>query len=99
VVRFLDLPQRIAPAPVALALRVLVDDRSPKKPESAEADGEWERLPESLDLLKVDNVLGAPPSPHSACAPARASAHFTFFHFMARGFDEARRMGLQFEDE
>lgn len=104
VVRFLDLPQRIAPLRVALPLRVLVTIASPRNLKRLDTDGEWERLQESLgDLLKGGQiVLERLPSATLDALRLRArGAPFHVFHFIGHGgFDEAAQDGvLQFEDE
>jgi len=104
VVRFLDLPQRIAPLRVALPLRVLVAIASPRNLKRLDTDGEWERLQESLgDLLKGGQiVLERLPSATLDALRLRArGAPFHVFHFIGHGgFDEAAQDGvLQFEDE
>src|SRR6266436_4777644 len=104
VVRFLDLPQRIAPLRVALPLRVLVTIASPRNLKRLDTDGEWERLQESLgDLLRGGKiVLERLPSATLDALRLRArGAPFHVFHFIGHGgFDEAAQDGvLQFEDE
>src|SRR6266478_5502755 len=104
VVRFLDLPQRIAPLRVALPLCVLVTIASPRNLKRLDTDGEWERLQESLgDLLKGGQiVLERLPSATLDALRLRArGAPFHVFHFIGHGgFDEAAQDGvLQFEDE
>lgn len=104
VVRFLDLPQRIAPLRVALPLRVLVMIASPRNLKRLDADGEWARLQESLsDLIRGGQiVLERLPSSTLDTLRLRArGAPFHVFHFIGHGgFDEAAQDGvLQFEDE
>jgi TonB family protein len=104
VVRFLDLPQRIAPLRVALPLRVLVMIASPRNLKRLDTEGEWERLQESLgDLLRGGQiVLERLPSATLDALRLRArGAPFHVFHFIGHGgFDEAAQDGvLQFEDE
>ena len=104
VVRFLDLPQRIAPLRVALPLRVLVVISSPRNLKRLDTEGEWERLQESLgDLLRGGQiVLERLPSATLDALRLRArGAPFHVFHFIGHGgFDEAAQDGvLQFEDE
>ncbi|PYU60536.1 MAG: hypothetical protein DMG56_15725, partial [Acidobacteria bacterium] len=58
VVRFLDLPQRIAPLRVALPLRVLVMIASPRNLKRLDTEGEWARLQESLgDLVSAGQLV------------------------------------------
>ena len=104
VVRFLDLPQRIAPLRVALPLRVLVMIASPRNLKRLDTEGEWVRLQESLgDLLMAGQlILERLPSATLDALRLRArGAPFHVFHFIGHGgFDEAAQDGvLQFEDE
>src|SRR2546423_11894761 len=104
VVRFLDLPQRIAPLRVALPLRVLVMIASPRNLKRLDTEGEWARLQESLgDLLSAGQlVLERWPAATLDALRLRArGAPFHVFHFIGHGgFDEAAQDGvLQFEDE
>ena len=104
VVRFLDLPQRIAPLRVALPLRVLVMIASPRNLKRLDADGEWARLQESLgDLIRGGQiVLERLSSATLDTLRLRArGAPFHVFHFIGHGgFDDAAQDGvLQFEDE
>ena len=104
VVRFLDLPQRIAPLRVALPLRVLVMIASPRNLKRLDADGEWARLQESLgDLIRGGQiVLERLPSATLDTLRLRArGAPFHVFHFIGHGgFDNVAQDGvLQFEDE
>src|SRR5882762_4342300 len=104
VVRFLDLPQRIAPLRVALPLRVLVTIASPRNLKRLDTDGEWERLQESLgDLLKGGQLVieRLPAATLDALRLRARGAPFHVFHFIGHGgFDEAAQDGvLQFEDE
>src|SRR6266853_4673082 len=104
VVRFLDLPQRIAPLRVALPLRVLVTIASPRNLKRLDAEGEWARLQESLgDLLSAGQLVieRLPAATLDALRLRARGAPFHVFHFIGHGgFDEAAQDGvLQFEDE
>src|SRR6267378_1666989 len=104
VVRFLDLPQRIAPLRVALPLRVLVMIASPRNLKRLDAEGEWARLQESLgDLLSAGQLVieRLPAATLDALRLRARGAPFHVFHFIGHGgFDEAAQDGvLQFEDE
>jgi TonB family protein len=104
VVRFLDLPQRIAPLRVALPLRVLVMIASPRNLKRLDTEGEWTRLQESLaDLLRGGQIrLERLSSATLDALRLRArGTPFHVFHFIGHGgFDEAAQDGvLQFEDE
>src|SRR6267154_2329517 len=104
VVRFLDLPQRIAPLRVALPLRVLVMIASPRNLKRLDTEGEWERLQESLgDLLSAGQLVieRLPAATLDALRLRARGAPFHVFHFIGHGgFDEAAQDGvLQFEDE
>jgi Flp pilus assembly protein TadD len=104
VVRFLDLPQRIAPLRVALPLRVLVMIASPRNLKRLDTEGEWERLQDSLgDLLRGGQIRLerlATATLDALRLRARA-APFHVFHFIGHGgFDDEAQDGvLQFEDE
>src|SRR5256714_819996 len=104
VVRFLDLPQRIAPLRVALPLRVLVMIASPRNLKRLDTEGEWARLQESLgDLLSAGQLVleRLPAATLDALRLRARGAPFHVFHFIGHGgFDEAAQDGvLQFEDE
>ncbi len=104
VVRFLDLPQRIAPLRVALPLRVLVMIASPRNLKRLDTEGEWQRLQESLgDLLGAGQLVleRLPAATLDALRLRARGAPFHVFHFIGHGgFDEAAQDGvLQFEDE
>ncbi len=104
VVRFLDLPQRIAPLRVALPLRVLVMIASPRNLKRLDTEGEWARLLESLgDLLSAGQLVleRLPAATLDALRLRARGAPFHVFHFIGHGgFDEAAQDGvLQFEDE
>ncbi|HEV1993799.1 MAG TPA: CHAT domain-containing protein, partial [Candidatus Acidoferrum sp.] len=104
VVRFLDLPQRIAPLRVALPLRVLVMIASPRNLKRLDTEGEWGRLQESLaDLLRGGQIRleRLPAATLDALRLRARGAPFHVFHFIGHGgFDEAAQDGvLQFEDE
>jgi TonB family protein len=104
VVRFLDLPQRVTPLRVTLPLRVLVMIASPRNLKLLDAEGEWERLKDSLsDLLNAGQiVLERLPLPTLDGLRLRARGlPFHIFHFIGHGgFDDTAQDGvLQFEDE
>jgi TonB family protein len=104
LVRFLDLPQRIAPVRATLPLRVLVVIASPKNLKRLDAEGEWQRLQDALaDLLRGGHiVLERLPSATIDALRLRArGAPFHIFHFIGHGgFDIVAEDGvLQFEDE
>lgn len=104
VVRFLDLPQRIAPVRATLPLRVLVVIASPRNLKRLDAEGEWQRLQEALaDLVHGGHiVLERLPSATIDALRLRArGAPFHIFHFIGHGgFDIVAEDGvLQFEDE
>src|SRR5438094_614575 len=104
VVRFLDLPQRIAPLRVALPLRVLVMIASPRNLKRLDTEGEWARLQESLgDLVSAGQLVieRLPAATLDALRLRARGAPFHVFHFLGHGgFDEAAQDGvLQFEDE
>jgi tetratricopeptide (TPR) repeat protein len=104
VVRFLDLPQRIAPLRVALPLRVLVMIASPRNLKRLDTEGEWERLQESLgDLLRGGQIRveRLPTATLDALRLRARGAPFHVFHFIGHGgFDDIAQDGvLQFEDE
>jgi len=104
VVRFLDLPQRIAPLRATLPLRLLVMIAGPRNLKRLDAEGEWERLQDALDdLVKGGHlVLERLPSATLDALRLRArGAPFHIFHFIGHGgFDSIAEDGvLQFEDE
>jgi TonB family protein len=104
LVRFLDLPQRIAPVRATLPLRVLVVIASPKNLKRLDAEGEWQRLQDALaDLLRGGHiVLERLPSATIDALRLRArGAPFHIFHFIGHGgFDTVAEDGvLQFEDD
>jgi TonB family protein len=104
VVRFLDLPQRVTPLRVTLPLRVLVMIASPRNLKLLDAEGEWERLKESLsDLLRAGQIV-LERLPLATLDGLRLRARgmpFHIFHFIGHGgFDDVAQDGvLQFEDE
>jgi TonB family protein len=104
LVRFLDLPQRIAPLRASLPLRVLVVIASPKNLKRLDAEGEWERLQETLaDLIRAGNIVleRLPAATLDALRLRARGAPFHIFHFIGHGgFDNIAEDGvLQFEDE
>jgi TonB family protein len=104
LVRFLDLPQRIAPVRATLPLRVLVVIASPKNLKRLDAEGEWERLQEALaDLLRGGHIVleRLPAATLDALRLRARGAPFHIFHFIGHGgFDIIAEDGvLQFEDE
>jgi TonB family protein len=104
LVRFLDLPQRIAPLRASLPLRVLVVIASPKNLKRLDAEGEWARLQESLaDLIRAGNIVleRLPEATLDALRLRARGAPFHIFHFIGHGgFDNMAEDGvLQFEDE
>ncbi len=104
VVRFLDLPQRIAPLRAALPLRILVVIASPKNLKRLDAEGEWERLQETLaDLIRAGNIVleRLPLATLDALRLRARGTPFHIFHFIGHGgFDNIAEDGvLQFEDE
>jgi TonB family protein len=104
VVRFLDLPQRIAPLRVALPLRVLVVIASPRNLKRLDTEGEWNRLHDSLEYLLHSGQIVLERLPSATLDALRLRARgtpFHVFHFIGHGgFDEVAQDGvLQFEDE
>jgi TonB family protein len=104
LVRFLDLPQRIAPLRASLPLRVLVVIASPKNLKRLDAEGEWARLQESLaDLIRAGNIVleRLPVATLDALRLRARGVPFHIFHFIGHGgFDNMAEDGvLQFEDE
>src|SRR4029077_5893738 len=58
LVRYLDLPQRVAPLRASLPLRVLVVIAGPRNLKRLDAEGEWERLQDALgDLLTAGHIV------------------------------------------
>jgi TonB family protein len=104
LVRFLDLPQRIAPLRVALPLRVLVVIAGPANLKRLDTQGEWQRLQEALgDLLQGGSILleRLPSATLDALRLRARGAPFHVLHFIGHGgFDTVAQDGvLQFEDE
>lgn len=104
LVRFLDLPQRVAPLRATLPLRVLVVIASPKNLKRLDAEGEWERLQEALgDLLRAGHIVleRLPAATMDALRLRARGAPFHIFHFIGHGgFDNIAQDGvLQFEDQ
>jgi TonB family protein len=104
LVRFLDLPQRIAPLRATLPLRVLVVISSPKNLKRLDAEGEWQRLQDALaDLLRGGHIVleRLPAATIDALRLRARGAPFHIFHFIGHGgFDIIAEDGvLQFEDE
>ena len=104
VVRFLDLPQKIAPLRATLPLRVLVVIAGPRNLKRLDADGEWERLQESLGALVDGGHLVLERLPEATIDALRLRARGTPFHVLHfighGGFDSIAEDGvLQFEDE
>jgi TonB family protein len=104
VVRFLDLPERTTPLRVVLPLRVLVMIASPRNLSRLDAEGEWDRLQESLaDLLDSGQIVleRLPAATLDALRLRARRAPFHVFHFIGHGgFDDVAQDGvLQFEDE
>lgn len=103
LVRFLDLPQRVAPLRATLPLRVLVVIASPRNLKRLDAEGEWERLQEALgDLLRSGHIVleRLPAATLDALRLRARGIPFHIFHFIGHGgFDNIAQDGvLQFED-
>ena len=104
LVRFLDLPQRIAPLRVALPLRVLVVIAGPRNLKRLDTDGEWQRLTEALgDLLDAGHIVleRLPAATLDALRLRARGTPFHVLHFIGHGgFDDIAQDGvLQFEDD
>jgi TonB family protein len=104
LVRFLDLPQRIAPLRATLPLRLLVVIAGPRNLKRLDAEGEWERLRDALsDLVSAGHLVleRLPAATLDALRLRARGAPFHIFHFIGHGgFDSIAEDGvLQFEDE
>ncbi|MGA2481885.1 MAG: TonB family protein [Candidatus Acidiferrales bacterium] len=104
LVRFLDLPQRIAPLRVSLPLRVLVVIAGPRNLKRLDVEGEWQRVTESLGELSGSGQLELERLPSATLDALRLCARgapFHILHFIGHGgFDIVAQDGvLQFEDE
>lgn len=98
LVRYLDLPGRIAPLAVQPPLRLLAVIASPRDYPSLDANGEWERLRSALKELEDAGLLALerlePPTLSALQRRLRDHAYH-ILHFIGHGaFDEAAQDGL-----
>ncbi len=103
VVRYLDLPQNVAPLKVRLPLKILVVIAGPGNLPRLDAEGEWERLQSSLSALVQDGVVVLERLPLATLDALRRRARgapFHVVHFIGHGsFDSVLGDGaLHFED-
>jgi len=104
LVRYLELPERIAPLAVSLPLRVLAIVSSPSDYPSLDVEQEWKNLKSALGgleergILVLDRLESA--SPVALQYSLRRSEHH-IFHFIGHGgFNEQAQDGiLLFEDD
>ncbi len=98
LVRYLDLPGRIAPLAVQPPLRLLAVIASPKDYPSLDADGEWERLRSALKELQDAGLLALErlePPTLSALQRRLRAGPCHILHFIGHGaFDDAAQDGL-----
>ena len=102
MVRYLDLPQSVGPLRVKLPLRVLVVIAGPRNLPTLDAEGEWERLKQTLGPLETAGSLVLERLPTATLDALRRRARgepFHILHFIGHGgFDEAAGDGvLHFE--
>jgi tetratricopeptide (TPR) repeat protein len=103
MVRYLDLPQSVGPLRVKLPLRVLVVISGPRNLPALDAEGEWERLKQTLGPLETAGSLVLERLPSATLDALRRRARgepFHILHFIGHGgFDEAAGDGvLHFEN-
>ena len=103
MVRYLDLPQAVGPLRVRLPLRVLVVISGPKNLPALDAEGEWERLKQTLGPLEAAGSIVLERLPTATLDALRRRARgeaFHILHFIGHGgFDEVVGDGvLHFED-
>ncbi len=104
MVRYLDLPQSVGPLRVKLPLRVLVVIAGPRNLPTLDAEGEWERLKQTLGPLETAGSLVLERLPTATLDALRRRARgepFHILHFIGHGgFDEAAGDGvLHFESQ
>jgi Uncharacterized protein conserved in bacteria len=102
MVRYLDLPQSVGPLRVKLPLRVLVVIAGPRNLPALDAEGEWERLKQTLGPLETAGSLVLERLPTATLDALRRRARgepFHILHFIGHGgFDETAGDGvLHFE--
>jgi tetratricopeptide (TPR) repeat protein len=103
MVRYLDLPQSVGPLRVKLPLRVLVVISGPSNLPTLDAEGEWERLKQTLGPLEAAGSLILERLPTASLDALRRRARgepFHILHFIGHGgFDEVAGDGvLHFEN-
>jgi tetratricopeptide (TPR) repeat protein len=103
MVRYLDLPQAVGPLRVKLPLRVLVVIAGPRNLLALDAEGEWERLKQTLGPLEEAGSIVLERLPSATLDALRRRARgepFHILHFIGHGgFDEAAGDGvLHFEN-
>jgi tetratricopeptide (TPR) repeat protein len=103
MVRYLDLPQSVGPLRVKLPLRVLVVISGPRNLPALDAEGEWERLKQTLGPLEAAGSIVLERLPCATLDALRRRARgepFHILHFIGHGgFDEAAGDGvLHFEN-
>jgi tetratricopeptide (TPR) repeat protein len=103
MVRYLDLPQAVGPLRVKLPLRVLVVISGPRNLPLLDAEGEWERLKETLGPLEAAGSIVLERLPSATLDALRRRSRgeaFHILHFIGHGgFDEIAGDGvLHFED-
>ena len=103
MVRYLDLPQSVGPLRVKLPLRVLVVIAGPRNLPTLDAEGEWERLKQTLGPLEAAGSLVLERLPTATLDALRRRARgeaFHILHFIGHGgFDEVAGDGvLHFEN-
>jgi hypothetical protein len=103
MVRYLDLPQSVGALRVKLPLRVLVIISGPRNLPTLDAEGEWERLKQTLGALESAGSIALERLPCATLDALRRRARgepFHILHFIGHGgFDETAGDGvLHFEN-
>ena len=98
LVRYIDLPEKVQPVPVAQPLRALVMISSPKDYPQLDVESEWARLTGSLKalvdagLVAIDRLDNATLSDLQRCL---RRARYHIFHFIGHGeFDRSSEEGV-----
>jgi len=103
MVRYLDLPQSVSALRVRLPLRILVVLSGPRNLHCLDAEGEWDRLKQSLAPLESNGSIILERLPAATLDTLRRRARgdsFHILHFIGHGgFDQVAGDGvLHFED-
>jgi hypothetical protein len=104
LVRYLDLPGRVAPLAVTPPLNILVVIASPRDHPALDVEAEWQRLRESVRDLETRGLLTVDRLDTPTLAALQRQLRrkeYHVFHFIGHGgFDEQARDGLlMLEDE